>query len=509
MTNRAQLRFEANQKFTIQGVAYRVAEHPALPGLPYVQRGGRGFVVQLVRPEGRADGERMALKYFKLKYRVPELVSAADSLRRHADLPGLRAAQRVVFTKERDPEFTSLFPALEYGMLMPWLPGVTWYDVVTSKSILPQAMAVRLAQSASMVLAALEQNGLSHCDIAGANVMVDKRLGRVELVDIEEMFGADLPRPVEPPAGQDGYQHRTSRQQGQWRAEGDRFGGAVLLAEMLGWANHKIRQNSADEHYFAAAEMQDGQSMRFRLLCEVLAGDYGQPIAELLRAAWASPTLAHCPTLANWQSALAEINLEAAPPAPTLPSTEIAIQPTNPNDNVGVVTGKRQLKIYMPNITTDSATPPAEPLAVQPAPEAAPSSPEPSAPSINLEGKKLCRNCGAVNDTREPFCGRCGFYIGSGVRRPPVSALPANKISTTSTSNTSAKPSPAAPSQPLIINRDANKVVMARRMGGNGRRVETNQPSDQVEANAGQWLVLAIIVGAVATILIIAFSSGG
>ena len=43
--SRAQFKVEAGEKITIDQTQYRVAEHPALPGIPYVQRGARGFVI--------------------------------------------------------------------------------------------------------------------------------------------------------------------------------------------------------------------------------------------------------------------------------------------------------------------------------------------------------------------------------------------------------------------------------------------------------------------------------
>ncbi len=106
--SRAQVKFEANESIRIGHTLYRVAEHPALPGIPYVQRGARGFVIQLVAP----DGERMALKYFKLKYRVPALVKVTEALKQYADMPGLRAARRTVFTSLTHGDLLARYPAL-------------------------------------------------------------------------------------------------------------------------------------------------------------------------------------------------------------------------------------------------------------------------------------------------------------------------------------------------------------------------------------------------------------
>lgn len=487
---RAQLRFEANELFAIDGVAYRVAQHPALPGIPYVQRGARGFVVQLLRP----DGERMALKYFKLKYRVPELVEVARLLSRYADLPGLRAARRTVFTRAEHRVFLDTYPALEYGMLMPWLPGVTWYDIVTTKAHISPAESARLAQKTAHILAGLEAQQIAHCDVAGANVMIDRKTAQVELVDIEEMYGPGLPQPVEPPAGQDGYQHRTSRTDGQWHIEGDRFSAAVLLAEILAWHDGRIRVYSADEHFFAAAEMQDQDSVRYQLLRETLRDSYGTEVETLFKTAWQSRRLADCPTLAQWDEALAALSVEdtaavnqpggAATPAPGPVVTARG----------GVVSGRRAIAAPAGGDSPDSPPTPA---------------PQPSADEgrVHLEGVRLCRNCGEPNDARESFCKRCGFYIGIGARKPVAVQLPVSPAQPAAKTPT-ARPAPVPPPQAIPLNRKLEEIVSARRVGEPGKgmqRIETPRPpKEQVEANAGSWLVVALLIGFILTVLLLA-----
>jgi hypothetical protein len=470
--SRAQIKVEVNEKLTIDRTVYRVAEHPALPGIPYVQRGARGFVIQLVAP----NGDRMALKYFKLKYRVPALVNVTEALKQYATLPGLRAAQRTVFTRATHPELLARYPALEYGVLMPWLPGVTWYDIVTTKAMLAPRESLKLAQATGEILAGFEANNLAHCDIAGANVMVDRKAAVIEMVDIEEMYGNGLPSPVELPAGQDGYQHKTSRQKGQWNAEGDRFGAAVLLAEMLGWADARVRQNSADEHYFSAAEMQDLDSPRYRLLYEVLRDDYSPTVAEPFEQVWRSATLADCPPLSQWRDTLDALHVEAKSPQPV----------ASP-----VVSGRRAVD-GVPRVVLPEK----------------PGGPE----RLRLEGTKLCRNCGAQNPSTEAFCKRCGFYIGTGARRPPP---PAKQPQPASAAISAAKPPVMAPPsplqvvgtnpQPVPLQRNTDEIISARRVGGPGqesrRVVNTSAPQPQDEGNVGKWIVLAVILGTIITVL--------
>ncbi len=472
---RAQIKVEVNEKITIDRTLYRVAEHPALRGIPYVQRGARGFVIQLIAP----NADRMALKYFKLKYRVPALVHVTEALKQYASLPGLRAAQRTVFTRQTYPDLLARYPALEYGVLMPWLPGVTWYDIVTTKSMLLPHESLKLAQVTSEILSDFEEHHLAHCDIAGANVIVDRKTSQIELVDIEEMYGNGLPQPVDLPAGQDGYQHRTGRQQGQWNAEGDRFGTAVLLAEMLGWADGRIRQNSADEHYFSSAEMQDPDSPRYRLLYEVLRDGYSPTVAAPFEQAWRSASLADCPPLSSWRDTLDALHVDAKSQQPV----------TSP-----VISGRRAIDGVPRVVLPDKSGGPER---------------------LHLEGTKLCRNCGAQNPSTESFCKRCGFYIGTGTRRPPAplrQPQPATApISMPPTQPLPPTQSPVVGTAPQVVplQRDTDEIIAARRFGGPDQEVRrvvapgrAQQPQD--EGNMGKWIVLAVIIGTAITILALA-----
>ncbi len=491
--SRAHLRVEVNQSLSIGGIGYRVAEHPALAGIPYVQRGGRGFVIQLIAP----NADRMALKYFKLKYRVPSLVKVAEALRQFADLKGLRAAQRTVFTQQTHAELIAKYPALDYGMLMPWLPGVTWYDVINMRIAIATAEGVRLARNFAAIMASLEARQVAHGDIAGANVLVDRHNGQVELVDIEEMYAPNMPTPVELPIGQDGYQHLASRQNGQWCAEGDRFGAAILIAEMLGWTHPKIRQFSADEHYFAAAEMQDATSTRYQLLREVLAERFSPQLAELLHAAWHSRSLADCPPLAEWQQALESLSESASAQPEATSAPPARPSPSAPSGETGgVISGRRAITVHLPSETGETAAKPAT---------APPSQP---ASRLQLEGVKLCRNCGAANSVKEQFCTRCGFYIGTGARRPPPKPAP-----TPPPPSPISLSKPVPPPQAVTLNRNLNEIITARRVGdpkgGGMMRVESAKPqSETAEANVGSTIVIGIVIGLLMMIVVIILAAG-
>jgi hypothetical protein len=62
-------------ELTLNGVTYRIAEHPAAPGIPYGQEGRAGIVYQLLPADRSAGFQPAALKVFRARFRTPALVS--------------------------------------------------------------------------------------------------------------------------------------------------------------------------------------------------------------------------------------------------------------------------------------------------------------------------------------------------------------------------------------------------------------------------------------------------
>jgi hypothetical protein len=317
-----------HDELTLNGITYRIAEHPAAPGIPYGQEGRAGIVYQLLpSPTGRGAGGEgaMALKVFRARFRTPALVSQAEKLAAFADLPGLTVCRRTVLTPTRHADLLRREPDLTYAVLMPWIEGPTWVEVMLEKHPLTPQQALDLARAFADLLSRMEQNGLAHCDLSGPNVLLPMLansplpLGegpgvRVELVDVEGLYAPGLPRPEALPSGSSGYAHRTARE-GLWGPTADRFAGAVLLAEMLGWGDETVREACYGETYFDPAEMPslnsplppgEGLGVRAATLLSALARHYGQPVADLFERAWTSETLADCPTFGEWLVALPE-----------------------------------------------------------------------------------------------------------------------------------------------------------------------------------------------------------
>ena len=324
-----------NDELTIGGEVYRVAEHPAAPGIAHGQEGRAGIVYHLL-PVGQVANLSYALKVFKPRFRLPFLVSQAEKLALYADLPGLTACRRVVLTPSRHASLLRQHPDLAYAVLMPWIEGPNWQEFLLNEQPLTVEQSLLLARSLAEVLLAMEERGLAHCDLSGPNVMLPALanppapFGRgaggegVELVDLEGFYAPGMIQPQALSSGSAGYAHRQAAG-GLWGPEADRFAGAVLLAEMLGWCDPAVVAQAWGESYFEPGEMQ-ADCERYRLLEGSLVRNWGDGVAHLFRRAWKSDALADCPTFGEWLVALPE---RAPAPAPT-ESPAVAAQPAIP-----------------------------------------------------------------------------------------------------------------------------------------------------------------------------------
>ena len=289
------------QTFIIDNATYQIAEHPAAPGIAFGQEGRAAVVYKL-----ETAHQSYALKVFKSRFRIPTLASLADQLSPFASLSGLSVCRRVVLTPQRHGALLRENPDLTYSVLMPWIEGPTWLQIVQDRQEITQEQSLLLARSFAEILAELEQQGIAHCDLSAANIILSALVEKgqldtyapIELVDVEQLYASNLKRPASVPSGSEGYAHLSVRQ-GTWEDKADRFAGAVLLAEMLGWCDPKIREAAWGESYFAPQEIQH-PCERNTLLCASLADHWGNGVAQLFTSAWNSELLAHCPTFGEW-----------------------------------------------------------------------------------------------------------------------------------------------------------------------------------------------------------------
>jgi len=287
-------------QIVIGGLRYEVMPHPAVETFAFGQEGRKAFVFQLA---GLDDGRFYALKKFKLAFRVPELLAICDDLAPFAAIPGLEACRRQCLNSRQHGDILAVYPDLEYAVLMPWIGGNTWYDIVVKMTPLTKSRTSTLAWATATVLAALEEAGLAHCDLSSGNVIVDLDRGLAHLIDVEDLYAPGFSPPGALPAGSEGYAHYTAAN-GLWQPDADRFAGAVLLAEMLAWHDPAIREAAEDEHYFSFSEMQQ-DSQRYWLMRDVLGRLDGR-LVDLFEQAWQSAELSDCPPLRAWAEVIEE-----------------------------------------------------------------------------------------------------------------------------------------------------------------------------------------------------------
>ncbi len=306
----AEFRPRQDTLLTIAPFTYTFAPQPLFPDDVedvYAIEGGEAIIYQL---HERETNKTRALKVSKPGFRSAHIAAAAAALAPYAHLPGLHLARRTCLTRQQFPDLIARFPDLDYAILMPWLVGRTWAgflaDRTASEHYTP-AMALRLAAALGQTLWDLEAHGLAHTDIAGGNVLMSRDLTRVELLDVEGLYMPGGSRPSHISLGSPGYRHRALDQRGQWRPEGDRFAGGVLLTEMLVWADPLVRSLTPPEAdtLFRPEELQEISSQRWVAVRDAL-WTICPPLLDLFDRMWASASLSDCPELSAWAYALAQ-----------------------------------------------------------------------------------------------------------------------------------------------------------------------------------------------------------
>ena len=298
---------QINDQIVIDQIEYRVAEHPNAPGMPFGQEGRAATVYQLI-PSSAIAGEARALKVFKPRFRVPALFTLKDKLAAFADLPGLPVCRRTVLTPQHHTALLRQYPDLTYAVLMPWIEGPTWWEIIGNKRVLTPVQGLTLARALAHALATLEQHGVAHCDLSAPNVLLPALAPHAQsqfsiaFVDVEQLYAPGLDRPAALTSGSLGYAPAHASND-FWRAEADRFAGAILIAEMLAWGDARVRQLAGDESYFAPDEIQR-DNPRTQTLIVGLREHWGDRVVELFERAWHSQQLADCPTFGEWMVSL-------------------------------------------------------------------------------------------------------------------------------------------------------------------------------------------------------------
>lgn len=302
----------------INDVAYTIGQHPAAPGLAYAQAGRQGIVYQLIPRDGSIHGAK-ALKMFFPKFRIPAMVYQSEHMEPYSEIPGLQVCKREVLTPERNGALIGEHPDLLYAVLMPWVQGLTWFDVISDQKQLTAEESLKLARALASTGSAMEQRGLAHCDMSAPNVMIpffsevqnSSLTSAVELVDVEQMYSSKMDRPDALLAGSPGYAAHRTVHSGLWSSYADRFAGAVIIAEMLSWSDPVIVEKAWGESYFDQHEMQTA-SERYFAMRSSLEKRWGSKLSDLFIRAWESHDLSSCPTFGEWYIALASVDTQLA-----------------------------------------------------------------------------------------------------------------------------------------------------------------------------------------------------
>lgn len=297
---------EPDDTITIRGDDYNFLPRPDDDEMAWYESGGRGKVYRLAKS---GSGGYYGLKTFWDMYRLDEIAISAKALEPYHHLPGMEICERTVLTPNEDASLIRQAEDLEYAVLMPWIEGVKWVNIVEKKKPLEAEECLFIADDVVNILATLEANGAAHCDMGNTNFLLDIEQRRTTLIDLEEMHMPTVQRPGGENGkrgfGTDGYRHPTDYDNA-WGPFGDRFPGAILLAEILGWEDPDVCALAWGESYFKQEELQDPNNERYLLLKQSLRL-WSPTVESLFETAWRSKQLSDCPSMQDWHLAIRAI----------------------------------------------------------------------------------------------------------------------------------------------------------------------------------------------------------
>jgi len=303
---------EVDSRLVINGDTYMIGEHPFAPGVPYGQEGRQGTVYLLQSEDKRL---KKAIKVFRSKLINPSTVHLSSQISKFAAMDGLAACERSTITPHNNPELLAKEPDLLYAVIMPWIEGPTWMDMVLNKGQITRRQSYTAAYALAEILVTMEQRGLAHCDLSGPNVMMPmftegrnqvKSSNFVQLIDLEQMFSVQFEKPEYLPAGSPGYAPRYADAK-MWNAQSDRFAGAILIMEMLAASTSVFTQHAWGESYFDPNELQT-HNERYERLIQAVKPIWGAGVVTLMQRAWESDELSQCPTFGEWLLELSKID---------------------------------------------------------------------------------------------------------------------------------------------------------------------------------------------------------
>ena len=308
---------EPHESVFLFGEEYEVQPHPATPRFAHSFKGGKGTVFRVLKKRTK---EIYGLKMFRPIYRNVQILHSHTRLKLVEAYEGLLAARRRV-VEPGDPVLAQ-YPDLEYSVLMPWVEGNRWDELLLhgkqNKQLYNVATGVRLCTKFLTVMEGLEKSGLAHTDIAADNVIFRTQTPQTDtqLLDLEDLYTPNTPAPAKQNIGKTGYQHQSYEKHGKtlWCSEGDRYASAVLAAELLVMTDPRLAVQADDSGYFAGNCRDPESQTRFdaaHKYLQSLAPDF----AKVFKDSWWEEKLESCPRIGDLRSAIGKVGV--VPPEPT------------------------------------------------------------------------------------------------------------------------------------------------------------------------------------------------
>jgi serine/threonine protein kinase len=273
----------------------------------YAESGREGIVYKV------SNGRQFyALKVFYPQLRDKRLLETTEKLSRFKELEGFRVAERKVIDQETHPRVVNEHPDLNYAVLMPWIEGTVWGNLmIDTDAYLHRGSYFQIVQALARVVCNLESQGLAHCDLSNNNFLIAPDYSSIQLVDIENMYAPGMPHPTPDISyGTIGYRTPWIAEHGLWGPDSDRFAFAILCSEICTWHNKEIRENKAESSSFFAEDEIGEICERYTLMIKYL-GDLNQRLAILFEQAWRSKDASQCPSVSQWMHVIQ--NMEVQP----------------------------------------------------------------------------------------------------------------------------------------------------------------------------------------------------
>ena len=283
----------------------------------YAEAGKEGIVYKVLK-----NKKQYALKVFYPEYQDKRLIKNTEKLSQFKTLKGLLVTDRTVINKKYFPELINISPELNYSVLMPWIQGTVWGNLMTSKHPLQREQYFQIARVLMGIISNLEAQGLAHCDLSNNNFIIDPTMTSIELIDIEDMFAPEMPRPIPDISyGTIGYRTKWISESGLWGPNSDRFASAILCSEMITWHNKEVRDGKAGASSFFDEEEIGEISERYLLMMSCLSS-LSSDLPPLFKKAWFSKNGDQCPPVADWAMAVNNLVTEKIKPKESLFSSD-------------------------------------------------------------------------------------------------------------------------------------------------------------------------------------------